>query len=265
MNFKNIVYDYYHKHGRNFCWREDITPYKVFVSEIMLQQTQTSRIEIRLPLFLKTFPTLESLASASTAEVLTAWQGLGYNRRGLYLHQTAKTLVSDFNSIIPKDPLILKKLPGIGDYTSCSIVTFAYNCPTVFIETNIRTVYLHHYFQGKTQVSDKEIIELIQQDLDMIDPRSWYYALMDYGVYIKSQFGSLNHQSKHYRKQSKFEGSNRQVRAKILKYLLKKPMTQLELQRLFEEKEFRVLSNIEALQKEGMIDTNNNEYFIIDD
>ena len=263
MKFKQIVNSFYQEQGRIFSWRNDITPYKILVSEIMLQQTQTSRIELRLPIFLATFPTLQSLAGATTKEVLTAWQGLGYNRRGLYLHQTAKILVNEYNSEIPDDPATLKKLPGIGEYTSNSIVTFAYNLPTVFIETNIRAVYLYHYFNSQQNISDSQILLLIEQDLDYQNPRDWYYALMDYGVYLKSKHGSFNQQSKHYRKQSKFEGSNRQVRSTILKLLLQKPQNLDELQAQFISSENRIEINIKSLIKEGLIIAMNDKYTII--
>ena len=261
MSFPAIVWDYYHQHGRAFPWRERITPYKILVSELMLQQTQTQRIETRFPQFLKRFPSLRELAAASQSEVLQEWQGLGYNRRGKYLHEAAKFFESEYDGIIPEDPRLLQKAPGIGLYTAAALPCFAYNKPTVFIETNIRTVYLHHFFRGQTEVDDKAILPLIARDVDASNPREWYYALMDYGVYLKRTFGSLNHQSKHYRKQSKFAGSNRQVRATLLKHVLIKPHTLPQLRAYFSPTEKRLRTNLQALLDEGFLVEKQGRYF----
>lgn len=253
MKFKELIWSYYRRHGRKFIWREDPTPYHVLISEIMLQQTQTSRVEVKYQEFLALFPTLESLARAPLSKVLQAWQGLGYNRRGKYLQAAAMQLTSKYDGDIPQDPELLKQLPGIGEYTANSIPCFAYNQATVFIETNIRTVYLHHFFMSQEGVADKDILNLISQHVDAGNPREWYWALMDYGVHLKLAVGNLNHRSKHYIKQSKFEGSNRQVRSKLLKLILQKPLTIKELSNFFPAREARIESNLKSLIKEGMI------------
>ena len=253
MNFPQTVWTYYREHGRNFSWREEITPYKVLVSEIMLQQTQTGRITERFPRFLKRFPSLQDLAAASLSEVLGEWQGLGYNRRGKYLHEAARAIESSFEGEVPADPEVLRILPGLGAYTSASIPCFAYNVPTTFIETNIRTVYLHHFFPEAREVSDKDILPLIERDVDKTNPREWYYALMDYGAHLKATTPSRNAQSRHYRRQSKFAGSNRQVRAGILKQVLLAPQTLTQLRTAFPATETRLEANLQALLQEGLL------------
>ena len=219
--FRKIVWDYYKKHKRPMWWRSDTQPYYIVVSEIMLQQTQVDRVMDVFPLFIKKFPSLRSLARASRTEVLSAWQGLGYNRRAVYVHQIAKEIVRRYRGILPSSIEELEKLPGIGPNTAASIYVFAYNMPAVFIETNIRTVFLFHFFKNKKNVLDKDIVTLIEETLSPKDVREWYWALMDYGSYLKKIYGNQNRRSKHYVKQAKFEGSNRQLRGMIIKFLLK--------------------------------------------
>lgn len=220
-NFQQYIWSFYKKAGRKFIWRYIDDPYKIVVSEIMLQQTQTCRVIEKYKNFIAVFADFKSLASASLLDVLRLWQGLGYNRRGKYLHCIAQKVVNEFDGQLPNCPQILEALPGIGPATASSICAFAFNSPTVFIETNIRAVFIHHFFQYQEKVHDKEIFPLIKLTLDTTNPREWYYALMDYGVMLKKRLPNPNKKSKHYTKQSKFEGSNRQIRGMILKILIK--------------------------------------------
>lgn len=217
--FQKKIWDFYQLNKRNFAWREQITPYKVFVSEVMLQQTQTSRVVYKFEQWLQRFPDFVSLAQSSSHQVLSVWQGLGYNRRGLALHRSAQQIVQDFAGQLPDDPSWLQTLPGIGPNTASSICAFAFNRPVLFVETNIRTVFLHEFFQGQLQVSDKQLLPLIEAALDQQRPRDWYYALMDYGVYLKKEIKANNKNSKHYNRQSQFQGSRRQVRGAIVRLL----------------------------------------------
>jgi len=220
--FKKIIYDFYRSNKRDFVWRKDIAPYKIFVSEIMLQQTQTLRVELKFIAWLEKFPNFQTLAKASTQEVLTAWQGLGYNRRALALHEGAKKIVSEFDGQVPSNLEVLQTFKGIGPNTAASICAFAFNLPVVFIETNIRTVFLHCFFpETKEKIHDKELLPLIAATLDHENSRDWYYALMDYGVHIKKELKANNKMSKHYTRQSKFVGSKRQVRGAIVRILSK--------------------------------------------
>lgn len=218
--FKDGIKVWYSSHKRDFPWRNDITPYKVLVSEIMLQQTQTYRVVGKFNQFIEQLPDIHSLASASQEVVLGLWSGLGYNRRGIYLHKAAQTIVSLHNGIVPNRPEQLVELPGIGKATAASIAAFAYNKPTVFIETNIRAVFLHHFFPNQVDVTDAMIMPLIEQAVDHNAPREWYYALMDYGVMLKKTVGNSCTRSAHHTIQSKFEGSDRQVRGAIVRLLL---------------------------------------------
>ena len=206
-------------------------PYRIVVSEIMLQQTQTYRVEPKYLAFIKKFPNFRPLAKASTAEVLSAWQGLGYNRRALYLKKIAETVVKEYKGKLPSNSVELQKLSGIGPNTAGSIGAFAFNQPVVFIETNIRRVFIHFFFPKKQQVDDRDILKLVADTLDRKNSREWYFALMDYGAtlrqaqgkLLKGKFENPNRRSKHYAVQSKFEGSVRQTRGLILKTLLDGP------------------------------------------
>jgi A/G-specific adenine glycosylase len=257
--FRSFIWEFYGSNARNFAWREYVTPYRVVVSEIMLQQTQTDRVAKKFGAFIQKFPSFEELAAASQAEVITSWQGLGYNRRALALHKIAKIIVQEYQGILPNDPKLLQTFPGIGLHTAGSICAFAYNMPAIFIETNIRTVFLYHFFRGQKQVHDKLLMILIAQTVDHENPRHWYYALMDYGVVLKKEFHNLiNHQSRHHAVQSKFEGSERQIRGMILKILTKqKSVTFEDLCNLIDREPKRIEKNLHALCQEGFLEQEN--------
>jgi len=224
------------------------------VSEIMLQQTQTHRVIEKYEYFTAVFPTLNSLADASLREVLSVWQGLGYNRRGKYLHECAKKVVREFGGVLPDDPELLKTFPGIGPGTAGSICAFAFNKPTVFIETNIRAVFIHSFFHGKVGVHDNDLIPLIAAVVDQENPREWYYALMDYGVMLKKQHPNPSRKSIHHSKQSRFEGSDRQIRGMIIKLLTENPqLTQKKLQSVLKGDGLRMKKILNDLISENMI------------
>ena len=220
-SFQDFIWRYYAENGRQFAWRNIDDPYAVLISEVMLQQTQTSRVITKFELWMTEFPSFEALANAPLRDVLTAWQGLGYNRRALFLHKTAQAVMNDFGGNLPADPQILVTLPGIGKNTAGSVCAFAFNQPTVFIETNIRSVYIHSFFKDKENVKDSEIEPLVALTVDKNNPREWYYALMDYGVELKQRCVNPSRKSAHHVKQSKFEGSHRQIRGAILRLLTK--------------------------------------------
>ena len=257
--FQEIIWDYYRIYGRFFPWRNVDDPYKVLVSEIMLQQTQTHRVLPKYELFLQEFSTCDVLAKATLKDVLTFWQGLGYNRRGMFLHKTAQLIEKDFNGIIPNDPKILVTFPGIGPATAASICAFAYNVPTIFIETNIRTVFIQYFFHEKKLVHDKELFPLVAQSLDYENPREWYYALMDYGVMLKQTIGNFSRKSVHHGKQSKFEGSDRQIRGAIIKLLTSQTIvTKEQLITLLQKDPMRVEKIIAQLLSEKLISNKDN-------
>ncbi len=224
-SFQRYIWSFYATHKRVFPWRYVDDPYKILVSEVMLQQTQTYRVEPKYTQFIAAFPTLQALAEAPWQSVMGAWQGLGYNRRAQRLHKLAQLIMHDYQGVLPLTPDELVMLPGIGAATASSIAAFAYNMPTVFVETNIRTVFVYHFFAQEESVHDKQVLPLIEATLDHHNARSWYYALMDYGVYIKKHCYNANKKSKHYTRQSSFEGSDRQIRGAVLKILVTKPNT----------------------------------------
>jgi A/G-specific adenine glycosylase len=219
-NFKETVWGYFKKHKRDLPWRNTTDPYKILVSEVMLQQTQVSRIVPKYDSFLRSFPDFYTLAHASLSDLLREWKGIGYNRRALYLKLLAETIVTKHNGMLPDDPAVLEKLPGIGAATARSIVVYAYNKPVAFIETNIRRVYIHHFFSDRSDVHDKEILPVVETTLDKKKPREWYWALMDYGTWLSKSVPNPNRKSKHYMRQSQFSGSSRQLRGRVLAYLL---------------------------------------------
>lgn len=223
VEFKKLIWDFYKQHGRDLPWRRANDPYAISISEVMLQQTQVARVIKQFPRFIEQFPNFTTLAAAAQRDVLAAWQGMGYNRRALWLSQAAKIVERDYGGRLPKDPIDLCTLPGIGPNTAGSIAAFAFNAPVVFIETNIRRVFIHHFFAGDEVVDDKQILPLVESTLDQDRPRQWYWALMDYGSSLAGLVANPNRRSKHYAKQSKFEGSNRQTRANVLRVLLMTP------------------------------------------
>lgn len=214
--FQGLIRGFYAERGREFPWRSTRDPYAILVSEIMLQQTGTERVLAKYPIFLERFPRIEDLAAAELSDVYPIWKGLGYNRRAKALRDTAERIAAERGGIVPADPDTLITYSGIGPATSRSIPVFAYNRPQVFIETNIRRVFLHRFFPDRSGVSDREIFPLIEETLDYADPRSWYYGLMDYGVYLKKLLPNPNRRSAHYTVQKPFRGSNREVRGALL-------------------------------------------------
>lgn len=227
-DFRSRVWDNYDHQRRAMPWRDDHSFYAVLVSELMLQQTQVTRVIPKFHEFMRRFPTIEILADAPLADVLIAWQGLGYNRRAKYLNEAAKAIVL---CGVPQTRDELIALPGIGANTAGAIMAYAYNKPEAFVETNIRTVYLHEFFLGQKSVTDAQIIEYVAATIDRTNPRKWYWALMDYGRYLKAHsLGDIS-ASRHYKKQTPFQGSLRQVRGAILRELTHGPTDTRQLKR----------------------------------
>jgi len=223
----------------------------------MLQQTQTQRVIEKYGAFIRRFPDFLSLKQSSLKEVLTQWQGLGYNRRAIALKRCAEAVIQQYKGILPSSVDELIKLPGIGKATASSIRVFAFNKPAVFIETNIRAVFIHFFFRERGRVSDADIMPLVEKTLDDSNPRQWYYALMDYGVMLKKVFQNPARKSIHHRKQSRFEGSNRQLRGRILKALLLHPdITERELTKKIRTDSDRLVENLLRMEKEGLIQRN---------
>ena len=262
QKFRKIVWEYYKQHGRNeLPWRKTDDPYKILVSEMMLQQTQVERVIPYYTAFIKQYPNVRSLAKAPLSEVLKLWQGLGYNRRARFLHEASKYIVENYKGKIPNDAAELESIWGIGPYTARAVMTFAHNHNTIFIETNIRTVIIHHFFKDTENVSDADMTEVLKKVLPHGDARDWYSALMDYGTYLKRSGVRTNTKVKGYTKQPAFTGSRREIRGAIVRALAKKPQTQKQLHALFpQRKAEEIQSVVSTLIAEGMVVTSRAHY-----
>ena len=210
---------------RDLPWRRTRDPYQVWISEVMLQQTQVTRVDGRWQRWVELFPTPDALAAADSADVLEEWQGMGYNRRALSLWKAAG-MVSARGGQMPRAYADLLALPGIGPATAAGIRAFSYNLPGVYLETNVRSVFIHELYSDAVDVTDRELLPLVERSCPMDDsdpnddPRTWYYALLDYGAYLKRTLPNPSRRSASHVRQSKFEGSHRQKRAEVVRILL---------------------------------------------
>ncbi len=248
--FKDLLHQKGRELYRDMPWREDTRPYYVLVSELMLQQTQVERVIPKFKAFIAVFPDERTLARASLADVLKLWQGLGYNRRAKYLHEAAKKIIE--RGEFPHDEKGLMELPGVGKNTTGAILVYSFNQSAIFIETNVRTVYIHHFFADDYAVDDKRIIKELGQTIDKENPRKFYQALMDYGSFLKASGIKNVAQSKHYKKQSPLRGSVREVRGQIVRTLTGGDTTvaTLRTQLIADE---RFVSALEGLIKDGLV------------
>lgn len=261
QNFKRDIRKYYKKNRRDLPWRRTTDPYLIVVSEVMLQQTQVSRVVQKFAEFTKTFPTFKSLARASKSDILKLWQGMGYNRRALYLKALAEAVEREHSGRLPDDPKLLIKLPSIGRATTGSIAAFVFNKPSVFVESNIRRVFIHFFFKNKRKVTDRDILTLVEKTLDKKRPKEWYWALMDYGTMLAKKVPNPNRNSLHYIKQAPFEGSNRQIRGAILKLLLsKRVLSKKALSDSLSYKDEKLSAVLNDLVKEGFLIKNSHMY-----
>lgn len=252
--FRKIVLEHYRRQGRDLAWRRTTDPYHILVSEIMLQQTQVERVAVKYPAFIAAFPDFPSLAKAPLPEILAVWQGMGYNRRAISLQKCARRVVEEYNGRLPQDPEILATFPGIGRATAASICAFAFNMPVVFIETNIRRVFIHFFFPDDSRVHDADILPLVRTALYRKNPRVWYWSLMDLGSDLKKRIPNPNRKSTQYVRQPAFAGSDRELRGKILKILLEAPVPGMEaLVGKSGGEDVRVRRIISVLEKEGFL------------
>jgi A/G-specific adenine glycosylase len=254
--FQKFVLGYFKKNGRDFPWRETKDPYKILVSEVMLQQTQTERVVVKYGEFLKAFPTWKALSTAAPAEVVKVWMGLGYYRRAFNLHKAAQCVWNEYGGVPPQTAEGLKNLPGVGPYTAAAVAAFAFDEPAPMIETNIRSVYLYTFYSQVLAVSDKEVLQKVEETLYKKDPRSWFYALMDLGAELKKHTKGINHRSKHHVKQSKFHGSLRQVRAAVLRAIAEgEGLRRADISRKLSYDAEKIEAAIAALQSDGLIES----------
>jgi A/G-specific adenine glycosylase len=229
----------------------------------MLQQTQVDRVIPFYRAFLRRFPSVRALARAPLADVLSAWQGLGYNRRAKMLHEAAQAVVGKYGGRLPKEVSELEKLPGIGPYTARAVAAFAHNKDVVFVETNLRTAVLHHFFPGDALVKDAQIVSILEKALPAGRARDWYAALMDYGAHLKRHGVRLNHRSAGYVKQPVFKGSKREARGAVLKALTQGAKSAHFLERLLgTERKEQVREAIATLVRDGMLQKEGRSYVL---
>ncbi len=231
---------------RDLPWRRTRDPYAIWISEVMLQQTQVARVDGRWQRWLERFPNTAVLADADAGDVLEEWQGLGYNRRALSLGRAAR-MIEDAGGEFPREERDLVALPGIGPATAAGIRAFAFDLPGVYLETNVRTVFLHELFPDAHDVPDSALVPLVREACPRLvagdgavvagvvdravagavaacghdrGPRAWYYALLDYGAFLKQTLPNPSRRSRTHSRQSRFEGSHRQKRAELVRVLL---------------------------------------------
>ena len=251
-DFQELLWQKARELYRPMPWREDTQPYFVLVSELMLQQTQVDRVIPKFQAFIGRFPTIASLAEAPLSDVLVLWNGLGYNRRAKYLHDAVRKITSEFNGKFPETKEGLLSLPGVGPGTAGALLAYAFNQPVVFIETNVRSVYFYHFFEDGAKVTDRELSECVARTLDEEHPREFYWALMDYGTWLKkNKLGRIT-QSVHYKKQSALKGSLREMRGNIVKYLSSSDASVGTLRMQFGDDQ-RYESALEGLIRDGLV------------
>lgn len=252
-DFQALIWEKGRELYRPMPWRENTDPYWILVSELMLQQTQVHRVIPKFEAFIGRFPTIRHLAQASLSDVLVQWSGLGYNRRAKFLHAAAQVIVSDYSSRIPSDPAALQTLPGVGANTAGAIATYGFNKVAPFVETNVRSVYFHDYFDDEDAISDRHVLEAVAETIDTEHPREWYWALMDYGSWLKRNGLGANSRSAHYTRQSPLRGSLREVRGLILAYLTAHGSTPFELLRTELPQDDRFERAVSDLIQEGLL------------
>jgi A/G-specific adenine glycosylase len=263
--FRRTVHAFYVRHGRDLPWRRTRDPYAILVSEIMLQQTQVDRVADKFEHFITALPTVKALARASQSTVLAAWSGLGYNRRAVNLRRCAVAIVERFGGKVPRCEDDLVSLPGIGQATAAAIAAYAFGAPSVYVETNIRAVFIHTFFQDRADVDDDELRPLVEATVDTRDTRRWYSALMDYGAHLKRQFKNPARRSRHHVRQSKFEGSIRQLRGAVLRASVGAPaQTLAQLSAACNADAERLGPIVNALCAEGFLSRRGGRYRIAD-
>ncbi len=216
----------------------------------MLQQTQVDRVLPKYKSWIREWPNWRALARATDRQLLTAWSGLGYNRRSLYLGRMARMIVTEFAGLMPRDPETLAQLPGIGPYTSRAILIFAFNQPLVTIDTNIRRVLLHEFDLPPT-TSREELETLASRLLPRGRSRDWHNALMDYSALIlPKQLRSIPPLVR----QTRFRGSLRQIRGEIVRRLTKqKSVTLGSIAKTINRSVVDITAAAKALEKDGIV------------
>lgn len=257
-SFQQKILQYYQKNKRDLPWRHTTDPYSILLSELMLQQTQVSRVIEYYTKWLHTWPTIQHLSKANRKDVLQAWIGLGYNTRGINLHKASQIIVEHYNGDVIAAMDDYKKIPGVGKYTSQAVKIFSTNADIITVDTNIRRIFIHE-FNLPQDISDSKLWSIAQYCLPKGKSRQWHNALMDYGAtYLTSKKTGISPKTT----QSTFEGSDRQIRAQILRDLLTKPLTLQDLTNQYNHSSDRLLKILEKMKKQEIIKQENKTYYL---
>ena len=216
--FQNRIFSWWARNKRDLPWRHTHDPYTILVSEVMLQQTQVSRVIAKYEEFLYFFPDVYTLSHATAAKVLRVWRGMGYNRRALYLRKAAKMVVEKWKGEFSESERQLSTLPGVGTYTARALLVFAFKKQIWAVDTNIRKIITHFFFKGKPQ-KESVIDDVAQQLVPENKSWEWHQALMDYAALrlrdVKRPFAQGKF-SKKLRRSIPFRETNRFYRGRIV-------------------------------------------------
>jgi A/G-specific adenine glycosylase len=250
LKFRDLIFNWWKFNKRDLPWRHTYDPYKILVSEVMLQQTQVSRVLPKYEEFLYFFPDVYVLAAASPAKILTVWKGMGYNRRALYLKKAAQKIVEKYNGEFPDREKELVTLPGLGRYTARAILVFAFKRDIAAVDTNIRQIITHFFFNDVPQ-KDKIIQEVADKLVPVNKAWEWHQALMDYGALAMPKL-----EVKKIRKKAviPFKETNRYFRGKIMDILREGNVRESDVRRKFHTSKEFLTSIIDGLVKDGLVE-----------
>ncbi|OGG11577.1 hypothetical protein A2Z00_05085 [Candidatus Gottesmanbacteria bacterium RBG_13_45_10] len=255
QRFQSTIFRWWETNKRDLPWRHTHDPYNILVSEVMLQQTQVPRVIAKYREFIERYPTVNSLALASPGSVLRAWKGMGYNRRALYLQKAARAIVERYKGIFPRNEQELRELPGLGTYTARAILVFAFKQNVSMVDTNIRQIITHYFFNDSPQ---KE--KVIQITADQLLPKGksweWHQALMDYGA-LKFHEVKMKRPEQSRGTTIPFKNSNRLFRGRIVDRLREEDIKERKLidefASLYKKDDQFIRHIIEGLMKDGLI------------
>jgi len=260
--------EWYRTRKRAYPWRGVRDPYLVLVSEVMLQQTQASRVIAAFRSFVSRFPTVEALEAAPRADVLREWGSLGYPRRAVALHEASRAIVREHDGVVPRDPSVLERLPGIGPYTAAAVASLAFGAAVPALDVNVRRV-VGRVVLGRDDARADAVREAAERWIDRASPAEWNQALMDVGrehcrprprcegcpLARACRFRAQGAQpGPPLRRQSRYEGSMRQLRGSILRVLREREratLTALAHSSRRSREEVRVA--VQGLHEEGMV------------
>lgn len=253
LEIQTTVLDWFAKNARSLPWRETHDPYKILVSEIMLQQTQVPRVIPKYLAFFERFPTMESLVTATAADVIREWKGLGYNRRALNLQRAIRMVVTKLNGEFPNTVDELLILPGVGRYTAGAVMNFAFGIDTPAVDTNVR-LFIDTMLPSRRIRSENDYYDLGRQLIPKGKAHLWLHAVMDY---TSAELRSKRPKPTKKKETERFVGSNRYLRGRILDVLRTKSISQHDLFKAIAEpidssvEKFDSL--ISALEREGFL------------